>query len=518
MTKKNRAKAYSYLRFSTPEQIAGDSLRRQMELAVRYAKDHELDLQEVSYQDLGVSAYRGKNVETGALSQFLEAVKTGAIEPGSYLLVENLDRISRAPPMVALNALQSILIEGIVVVTLTDNQKYTYENLNNDPTPLLMAVLSAIRANQESVIKSKRGKAAWVGKRLKAAETKLTARTPAWLKLNADRKTFSLVGPKVAAVRKVFDLADEGMSLHGIVRKMTEDRIPSLTDKLWTRVPLKRLLTSPSVIGTFSPHTVEYDPKTKKKVRVPAQPIPDYYPGIIHPDQFNRVQRMFDNALTGKAAREVNNIFAGVLRCGVCGSKVHLIARGKDEKGNPRPSYVACENRDRGKTAQAKRAALKIRRCTSHMVQYRHLEAAFLNMEPLAEVEKLTVNEDALERLNQLQSAKDTLQSTLDDLLAVKRSKVITAKLDEVAEELAEIEDQIDEAERAVADGTPSVLAFRMASLSGEMKTEPLDRAKVNALLRQAVEKVELQDSKGELQVHWKGSECVTEVAYRWPE
>lgn len=520
-------KAYSYLRFSTPEQLTGDSLRRQMELAVRYAKDHGLDLQEVSYQDLGVSAYRGRNVETGALSQFLEAVKSGAIEPGSVLLVENLDRISRAPPMVALNALQSILIEGIVVVTLTDNQRYTYENLNNDPTPLLMAVLSAIRANQESLLKAKRGKAAWVGKRLKAGELKLTARTPSWLKLNADRKTFSLIAPKVAAVRKVFDLADEGMSLHKIVRTMTEENIPSLTGKLWTRVPLKRLLTSPSVIGTFCPHTVEYDPKTKKKIRVPATPIPDYYPSIIHPDQFNRVQRMISpmTSLTGKAAREVTNIFSGILRCGVCGAKVNLISRGKDQHGNPRPAYVACENRDRGKAAQAKRAALKIKRCTSSMVQYRYLEVAFLMMDPVAEIGKLSTDDKAQVHLEKLQAAKAGLEDMLGSLLEVKGSKVVRKKLDELAEELASLEDQIDEAEKLVADATSSVQAYRMVGLSEAMldlrsalmKASPIDKARVNALLRQAMDRVELYGDRGELEVHWRGAEEVTKVLYRFP-
>lgn len=513
-----KIKCYSYIRFSSEAQQEGDSLRRQFEMAVRYAKENDLDLQEVSYRDLGMSAYRGANSETGALAQFVEACRSGAVEPGSYLLVESLDRISRASPLKAVNALQSIVLEGITVVTLTDRQKYTEDSLNNDPGSLLLAIITAVRANQESALKSSRGKAAWVGKRIKAAEDglKLTARTPAWLKLDPDRKSFTLVPTKVAAVRRVFDLADEGMSLHGIVKQMTAEKVPSLTGTLWTRVPLKRLLTSPSVIGIFSPSTLDYDAKTKKKVRTPAAQIEGYFPPIIHKDQFDRIQRLFTAPVTGKAARGISNIFSGVLRCGHCGGNMHMVARGKDANGNARPSYVACENRDRGRTAQLKRQALKIRRCPTGMVQYRHLEAAFLAMDPVAEIDNLTTDGAAADHLTNLQSARDALQSNLEDLLSVKSSKMVKAKLDDLAEELATIEDQIDEAEKVVADSTPSVQAYRMVALREAMVATPLDKGVLNGLLRQSADEVKVVQDKGQLQINWRGSEVATEVAYRW--
>lgn len=51
-------KAYSYLRFSRPEQLKGDSRRRQLDLSRQYALEHGLDLDQ-EFQDLGVSALRG---------------------------------------------------------------------------------------------------------------------------------------------------------------------------------------------------------------------------------------------------------------------------------------------------------------------------------------------------------------------------------------------------------------------------------------------------------------------------
>ena len=87
--------AYSYIRFSTPEQLKGDSLRRQLDLSEKYAIENGLELDTtLKLRDLGLSAYHKVNVEKGALGVFFEAIKDGRIKRGSYLLVESLDRLS----------------------------------------------------------------------------------------------------------------------------------------------------------------------------------------------------------------------------------------------------------------------------------------------------------------------------------------------------------------------------------------------------------------------------------------
>jgi DNA invertase Pin-like site-specific DNA recombinase len=178
-------RAYSYLRFSTPEQMKGDSLRRQTELARRYAAQHGLLLDEdLTFQDLGVSAFRGRNAEAGKLAYFLEAVRSGLVPRGAYLLVESLDRISRQAARRALRVLEEIVDEGITLVTLNDGKVYTAASLNDDPVSLLMALLTFIRANEESATKARRLQEAWKQKRRTAADRPLTARAPAWLRLD----------------------------------------------------------------------------------------------------------------------------------------------------------------------------------------------------------------------------------------------------------------------------------------------------------------------------------------------
>jgi DNA invertase Pin-like site-specific DNA recombinase len=88
--------AYSYLRFSTPEQAKGDSRRRQLAMAERYAAEHHLRLDKhLSFRDLGVSAFRSKNAKEGALRAFLEAIEHNLVPQESVLLIESLDRLSR---------------------------------------------------------------------------------------------------------------------------------------------------------------------------------------------------------------------------------------------------------------------------------------------------------------------------------------------------------------------------------------------------------------------------------------
>lgn len=87
--------AYSYLRFSTPEQAGGDSRLRHLNLARTYAARHGLVLDAgLSFRDLSMSAFHRGNTCEGGLRAFLDGVELGLLPWGSHLLVESLDRLS----------------------------------------------------------------------------------------------------------------------------------------------------------------------------------------------------------------------------------------------------------------------------------------------------------------------------------------------------------------------------------------------------------------------------------------
>jgi len=75
--------AYSYIRFSTPEQLRGDSLRRQTEAAAQWCGANNITLDtSLTLHDLGKSAYLGahrQNPDRNALAAFLKLVETGKI-------------------------------------------------------------------------------------------------------------------------------------------------------------------------------------------------------------------------------------------------------------------------------------------------------------------------------------------------------------------------------------------------------------------------------------------------------
>jgi hypothetical protein len=91
--------AYSYIRFSHPDQAKGDSLRRQTEAAADWCQRHKVNLDtSTTLHDLGKSAYTGehrKNPDRHGLAAFLKLVESGKVPRGSYLIIENLDRLSR---------------------------------------------------------------------------------------------------------------------------------------------------------------------------------------------------------------------------------------------------------------------------------------------------------------------------------------------------------------------------------------------------------------------------------------
>ncbi len=69
-----------------------------MEQSKNYADENNLTLIESidgrRLEDIGVSAFNGKNATDGVLSIFLKHLESGNIEKDSVLLVESLDRLS----------------------------------------------------------------------------------------------------------------------------------------------------------------------------------------------------------------------------------------------------------------------------------------------------------------------------------------------------------------------------------------------------------------------------------------
>src|SRR5947208_2900889 len=144
-TKKNNttATAYSYLRFSSPEQSKGDSIRRQTELRDQWLDRNGVMLNTtLTLRDEGISGFSGKhreNPDRHALATFLELVHAGRITRGSYLIVESLDRLTREHIRPALTLLLNLIDNGIRIVQLLPVETIYDEEV--EPMTLMMAIM-----------------------------------------------------------------------------------------------------------------------------------------------------------------------------------------------------------------------------------------------------------------------------------------------------------------------------------------------------------------------------------------
>lgn len=247
-----RPKAYSYVRFSTKRQAKGDSLQRQLDRSRSYSAEFNLDLQEVSYEDLGVSAFDRANVTTGRLSAFIQAAESGAIERGSYLLVENLDRLSRADLSDGIALLDRLVKLGIRVVTLIDKKVLDEESIK-DPMCLFWAVMILIRANEESTTKSDRVSKAHKRKRDNHVPFAF-GQGPGWLQPNATKTGWEVIPAKVESVVKVFEHAARGIGSTAIARIANREGWPVPGKaKDWHKTLPHKLLHNRRVLGELEP-------------------------------------------------------------------------------------------------------------------------------------------------------------------------------------------------------------------------------------------------------------------------
>jgi DNA invertase Pin-like site-specific DNA recombinase len=333
--------AYSYIRFSRPEQLKGDSLRRQLEGSQQWADELRLPLN-TELRDLGRSAYSGAHREKGDLGKFLALVDRGEIARGSVLIIESLDRLSRETVLDALQQFTSLIQAGIVIATLADRQIYSRETIGNDWSKLIISLTIMARAHEESAMKAKRLSAAWEKKRRDASTKPMTARCPEWLKYeDGEFKEIRDPDPKkdrVAIVRRILEETVSGLGKWKIAKKLDQDGIPPFRGKDgWHESSIQKIISNEAVIGVCQPH------RKVKGQRIPeGDPIPNYYPAIVDEALFWRARSAVGSRRHGAAGRKGKgypNLMQGLGMCECCGSGLVYVNKGHGPKGG---QYLVC--------------------------------------------------------------------------------------------------------------------------------------------------------------------------------
>ena len=415
-------KAFSYIRFSSEQQATGHSLQRQLEGASRYAAEHGLDLDTSSYRDLGVSAFKSKNKDEGALGAFLQAVEDGRIPIGSVLIIESFDRLSRDKVDVALQLLLRITGAGITIVTLQDNQTYSRESIRDNWTKLIVALAVLARANEESETKSKRVKAAWEKKRTTGGI--LTGVCPAWLVRDGEK--WQVKPDKAQTVQRIFDLAHQGYGSPKIAATLNQEKVPTMQWATnWSFGAVHAILKNKAVIGTLVP---------KKAL---AEEIENYYPAIIEPAFYWEVQKRIESRrwTGGRNTDNVRNLFSGMTYC-TCGSKMRSVG------SNGKHTYLRClSSFSKSGCDQPRFPYLPIERCL--MARW-ELQGRLLWGEEEADRRSKVNPRVALE------AQRDELRKKIDNLVAAieeGHSKTLAGRITGLEEQLEQVEKTLAEPE-----------------------------------------------------------------------
>ena len=341
--KQKQALAYSYLRFSNPDQIKGDSQRRQLDATRTWCDHNEAELVE-EFQDLGISAFRGKNRMLGVLARFLEIVRAGKISAGTFFIIENIDRLSREKVLEALTLYLELIKAGVSIVTLIDGQTHSRQTIQANPMVLQMAIASMARANEESEVKSRRINSAWEQSRADSLSGKLSTmgRLPCWLKRNRKTREPELV-PKVSeVVRELFEMAAAGMAPTAIAVALNKSKRPTLTTRgranHWGVSTIRKVLQAKAAMGIQVLRKPVKDEEGNVKYENAGEAL-NQYPAVVSKETFAKVQTILraraENSThrTGGSYLSTHNAFSGLCNemksgCGV--------------------QYRSCNNKKRG--------------------------------------------------------------------------------------------------------------------------------------------------------------------------
>ncbi|OIO03012.1 MAG: hypothetical protein AUJ49_05300 [Desulfovibrionaceae bacterium CG1_02_65_16] len=306
------SQAYIYIRLSSQAQAWGDGERRQHDAALRFVETHGLRLTE-TLQDIGVSAFRGDNASTGSLGSFLKRAENGEIPPGSMLVVESLDRLTRNCVNPALKLLLDITQLGIKIGLTAQNVILDLASY----AAFFPILADMMRSNSESEHKSFRSRANWETKRKNAKDgVVVTSQVPRWLEVRDSK--IHVLKERAQLVRRIFDMYVNGYGRGVIANTLIKEGTPAWNTRkpVWHRSYREKLLCNRAVVGDY---IAEF--KTEGG-GMGQEVIAGYYPEIVDPALFERVQDMAflrRKGQRGRKGKKYANLFQKLARCSVCG-------------------------------------------------------------------------------------------------------------------------------------------------------------------------------------------------------
>jgi DNA invertase Pin-like site-specific DNA recombinase len=335
----DKKKCYSYIRWSSDKQSGGSTLARQLKYATDFVAKNDLELVEMI--DSGISAFKGKNAATGELGRFIDAVENKLIPSDSWLIVENLDRLSRQNPMKATRLFTDIIELGITIVTAMDNRVYDLETIDKNPFELITSILLFARAHEESKTKSNRtyGHALDIIEKHIEGERSADGYAIAIRSVGSNMWWTDCSDGSVKPHRVYFDIAKEiiglaidGMGSHSITAYLNKTytgilpKTKSNKEGVWSLNRVSQFLQKRSMIGekAITLDGIDYV-------------LNDYYPALCDEETFYKMRGLRQGRTQKPEHTDKVYLFLGrdIIKCGHCGAKM--------------TSHTSNENKAKGK-------------------------------------------------------------------------------------------------------------------------------------------------------------------------
>ncbi len=341
-----------YCRVSTDMQREkGESIRNQKERLTQYAKDHNLNPQ--FYIDEGISA---KDTKRPALQRLIDDIKNDRV---GMVLVTKIDRMTRS------------LKDLIDLIMLFEDYSVAFKSLTqpiDTSTAMgrgqisLMGVFAQMeremtseRVGEDMRHRARSGK--WNGGvvpfgymaqtqqlrlNLKAGMKREEAEQRAKVQCPINKKLY-LREEEAEVLRQIFDKYLETESLRAVTHWLNTKKYASRYGGNWAANSVSRVLRSPLYIGQLV-----YNKRVSAKAtgRLKQRPKEEWitadaeHTPIIRRDVFDRVQAIIKRQAVEPRRKKSEYLLAGLLRCGVCGARMHGYTMQK--KNEKKFSYYKC--------------------------------------------------------------------------------------------------------------------------------------------------------------------------------
>lgn len=322
------------------------------------------------YEDRGRSGYTAANLKKGELGQLMSDIDRCFIEKGDIIVIELIDRFSRAKPDFVRMQLEKILAAGVKIAITKWNIVFEKDMKGIEGVSArVLLEIGIYLANQESTQKSIRSIAS--NKIMKEKGLKSIAKTPIWLNRSYDYREHEIIPQNAEVIKEIYKMRmDNRWGAAKIITKLREmesegklngfvavkgKRNLTLARYVYNEegVLVQSSLNSPLVASTINAVL------RNKAVIGELKGEKEYYPPIIEEGVFYAVQKTFESNKGGGGTADFINVFRNIARCGwldengnKCGYRLSFSQRKviNPEKG----MYLKCNSKKHRKNCNAK--------------------------------------------------------------------------------------------------------------------------------------------------------------------